>query len=603
MLPRTRAYRMRIDEWALRKYKPREDVPEAGESITAEHKPKPNIKLGSIEGSLPPEPPPNSQMMPTEFVTMSPSGYQPDQTTDFNGLQSTSHLTIQEGPMEATEVLALIERSSEPFHALEYLLVKWKAGGSYLNALRILLKNPSNCQSITRCTYTDQPFLFALIETHVTPDEQIEAGKLLLDTLLLSDHTKDPRIPVWLKLWNNACRCTDWEEVQNVLHDGNIVSHQAGEIFLTAALVVLAEHILRRIHKRLRAFSTPNGWDNEAQRTETSQLRRKYLYILEECRDGNLNLRPSLYKQSLEVIERDESNADDQRTSRHLTLADGCRHKYLEMTDGTMGCYNGFDETARDAEDKEWFDTPNAIVLNSEHLEEPLPSIESDSPTPSFSPAPHDSWINIASQSLPTPAADPVSSAQTVVVNLMESFKSLRGFKSQVRSILERNLTEIFLFDRKSQSPPQENLFDLIVRYVPQSDQNSLIKAILVACSTIRSQQPDHTLAWFLQLFHSKTWTNYQNLTQQSYIDEYLTPIMSPEATKQVIDATTLLVGERMLRGLKIILVRNPGSTARGRDMELYQDTNKNYMAILVQFQTRGLKFDQSWLSFYLNTM
>lgn len=603
MLTRTRAYRMRIDEWALRKYKPREDAPEAEDSITVDYKSSPDMKLGSTENTLPPEPPSNSQMIPTKFVTMSPSAYQPDQTTDFNGLQSTSHLTIQKGPMEATEVLTLIESLSQPFHALEYLLVKWKAGGSYLTVLRILLKNPSNRASITRCTATDQPFLFELIETYVPPDEQIEVGKLLLGTLLLTDHTKDPRIPIWLKAWNNACRCTDWEDVKNVLHDGERVSHQAGDIFLTAALVVFAENILRRVHKRLRAFSTPSGWDNEAQRIEADHLRQKYLDILEECRDGNFNLRPSLYKQSLEVIERDEPNDDDQRSSRRLTLADGCRHKYLEMTDGTVGCYNGFDETSMEAEEKEWFDTPNAVVLNSDHLEEPLPSIESDSPTPSFSPAPHDSWVSIAPQSLPTPAADPISSAQTVVINLMDSFKSLQGFKSQVRSILEGNVWEIFLFDRKSQTPPQENLFDLIVRYLPEFEQNSLIKAILLACSTNPLRQHDPALSWFLQFFHSKTWKDYQDLTQQMYISEYLAPVMSPEAIKQVIDATTLLVGERMLRDLKVLLVRNPASRARGKNMELYQDTSKTYMAILLQFQMRGVQFDRSWQSVALNTM
>lgn len=601
MLTRIRAYRMRIDEWALRKYKPREDAPEAEESITVDHKPSLDSKLGSAESSVPPNPQSNSQITRTKIVTMSPSVYQPDQTTDLNGLQSASHLTIQKGPMEATELLALIEGSSESFHALEYLLVKWKAGGSYLNALSILLKTPSNCASITRCTATDKPFLFELIETHVAQDEQIKVGKLLLDSLLLTDHTKDSRIPVWLKVWNNACRCTDWEDVKTALYDGERLSHQAGDIFLASALVVFAENILRRIHRRLRAFATTNSWDTEAQRVEVDNLRQKYLDILEECRDSNFILRPSLYKQSLEVIERDEYNDDDQQNSRRLTLADGCRHKYLEMTNGTVDCYNGYDDTSIEAEEKEWFDTPNAIVLDGDHLE-PLPSIESDSPTPFFSPAPHESWISIAPQSLPTPAADPVSSAQTVVVNLMESFKSLRGFKSQVRSIVEGNLWEIFLFDRKSQSPPQENLFDLIVRYVPENERNSLIKAILLACSTIPLQQPDPALSWFLRFFHSKTWKDYQDLTQHMYIDGYLTPIMSPEAIKLVIDATTLLVGERMLRDLKVILVKNPESK-RGKNKELYLDTSKNYMAILLQFQMRGVQFDRSWQSVALDIM
>ncbi|CAG8971502.1 hypothetical protein HYALB_00002086 [Hymenoscyphus albidus] len=599
----TRAYRMRIDEWALRKYKPREDFPEAEESFTVPPKTSPDMKVGSIVTPLPPDALSNFQIMPTGLVPMPPSIFQPKPTTDLNHvLQPASHNTIPpEGPMTSTEMLAFIEDLPQNPQALEHLLTKWQAGGSYVRVLRLLLKTPSYCEW-TFCPQTRRPQLFKLMEIYVPPNEQLEVGKLLLNSLCLTGRTRNSQAPTWLILWNNACHCNDWEGVQNLLYDN--ASQDAGELFVTAALVVCAERILQQIHKRLRALAMPEALNNECQRFEADQLRQNYLNILEGCRDKNLDLRPSLYKQSLEVIERDEFDDDDQRTLRRLTLADECRHKYLLMTnDEPMDCHNGFDENAGDIVEKGWTEEANIIVLNNEHFVEPIPSIESDSPSPDFSPLPHDFWIQTAPQSLPTPAADPISSAQTIVADLMERFKYLRGFKLQVRSILIGNHWEFFFFDRKSQSPPQENLFDEIVQYIPEFEQISLMKAILLACSTISPRQIEPALSWFLQTAHSKKWADFRDLVQQAYVDKYLAPNMSSQAVKQVVDSMTLLVGERMLKDLKILLMKNPGSKARGKEMESYKSTNKTYMAILMEFRSRGLDFDQSWLSFALDTM
>jgi hypothetical protein len=583
-----RAYRMRIDEWSLRKYKSREDALEDAEDVDTVHPSSSGAEM----------PPPDARS------THSRS----------NGiLKFGSNCAIPANPMGSDDVLALIQGPEATHYALEILLTKWQVGGQYLDVLATLLRTHQYSHLITRCTRDGRPLLFKLIEDFVPQAEQIMVGKLLLEALFVDQPTAKPPDVAWLKAWDAACKCNDWGGVKEILYDSSTVSVKAGDVFLKSARAVLADQLLRRYVQRLREFKARYSSDHTGL-DEVRACRLNLIYILEESRDLDMCLQPILYKHSPEIIENDEYGNRipyKRNDPRYVALANWCRYKYLQMTSQSLPG----DDASQDVEEREWMNIPS---YNAPQARQESAIIKQVS-----DPEPHRTINGSQDSKLMTTQAKPLFLATNgthtteslpeedygghpVIQTLMSKWKSLKGFKSYVHSILEGDQNDIFIFDPAPKD--NENLFDAINKHVPSDEQLPVAKAVLLACSTINKElcwRP-WTLDWWLSSFYTTNWDDLRNKTEAAQLERHLWRPISPATVKLLLDATYSLVGERFLNELKTSMIElraSPDYRFYEDKVVRYDELFKQYIAILATFRERCLNVEPSCLAHALNSM
>ncbi|RDL31086.1 uncharacterized protein BP5553_09875 [Venustampulla echinocandica] len=586
-------YRLTFDEWASQKYK-KKRRPSADEGFVED---PPIARIGSSS---------------TNSESLSTPSYQAGNVQHF-----CQEIAIPSSPLDASDVHAFIQgHPAAPFHAFEILLTKWQRGGEYLKVLTLLLEKPEYCKWIPRPASDGRPLLFKLIGGHVPHEEQLCVGKLLLEAHLSNLDTAMPHDAQWLTAWIAACHCTEWDEANETLYRGNRVATLAGDNFLNCARAVIAEQFLRRYIQNFRSLKMQSGWLNESELLEAESCRQKYLIILEECRYADLTLRPEFYRDSLEIIEAQYPFADNRHQPRSVDLADECRHKYLQLisdSGSTVACNKDVEDGVPDLEannsvgasiqdsssSARYSDSPG-VRQSIETVESP--TTRSETWTMNSARESERSSIQLLSQDvvaqecgLPMPCA--------FLNTLISKWRSLKGFRTYVHGLLQEERSDISIFDSRVQCA--RNLFDIIHEHVPNNEQNSLTKAILVAFSTANLDLCRHppTLVWWLTLFSASSWDEFQRKLEPEKIDEHLRPLMSPAAVQLVLNTTTLLVGERLLSGLKDEMVANPYWRATGDDMARYRDSFKQYMDILGEFRKKSLIVDQSWVSHALNAM
>ena len=78
---------------------------------------------------------------------------------------------------------------------------------------------------------------------------------------------------------------------------------------------------------------------------------------------------------------------------------------------------------------------------------------------------------------------------------------------------------------------------------------------------------------------------------------------MSADAAKTFIDSVTLLVGERILLGIKTRLVDSRRRYMTDEEKEVFKKLQKQYMGILRAFYDRDMKVDQTWTYYLMNVI
>jgi hypothetical protein len=190
-----------------------------------------------------------------------------------------------------------------------------------------------------------------------------------------------------------------------------------------------------------------------------------------------------------------------------------------------------------------------------------------------------------------------------ILETLWTKWTSLNGFKEYAHSIITEDGSGIYIFEPAPME--HENLFSIIQVDIPPSEQVSFVKALLVAFSSVplSSQFSPWSLVSWNSLYTSSSWDKFQIRLNSKMAVPQLERIMSPAAAKLFLDATIVLVGERLLVGIKAQMVAVRRKKPPDRDSALYDRLLQQYFAIIKEFQRRDMKVDQSWMSYLLNIM
>ncbi|KAH8669528.1 hypothetical protein BGZ60DRAFT_528013 [Tricladium varicosporioides] len=593
-----RAYRMRIDDWDLRKYRSRKERSVSSTCSTT----SPGLTGSSAS--------PQSMKSQGQSSTMELNG---------DNMQFGPY-SIPTAPMKPEDILFLVQGSSANTYLVEILISKWQRGGEYLDTLSAYLQRLDTFEGLIRTANDGKPTLFKLIEQHVPINEQLAVGKLILERQFSVHRKLNGDDAQWLKVWTIACRCTEWEEAKETLNESGRVEWLAGSLFLGCAQVVIAEQLLRKYIKHFRGLKDLDGRYSMVALPKAEACRKKYLNILDDLKSiGDTPLRPLFYKHSLEIIEAQIGSVDSSKDPRCVEHAEACREKYLKLTNGPItGCAQSdvVDDFLRDIEERDWLEisashTPSPEQSRSPHGSDAGSDRYMSSSVPTYLPSiPQSSksvdWLSNQLEDDDIMEYTPSAPAsQNIVEVVMSRWKSLKGFSTYVHSLLLRDGSNVFIFDAAPYG--NSNLFDMILSQTPKSDQIVLTKSILIAFSTInvdRCWRPS-TLIWWLSLFSSQSWPDFQAKLDPEKVRIHLERVMSSSAVELLVNATVLLVGERLLLKLKNRMIENPFKSASRDDRELarYHRNFREYHAILGELQSRGLHVDPAWRTHGLNTM
>jgi hypothetical protein len=194
---------------------------------------------------------------------------------------------------------------------------------------------------------------------------------------------------------------------------------------------------------------------------------------------------------------------------------------------------------------------------------------------------------------------DVQSDTRRTIKALLSKWSSLKGFKSYAHSLLLKDGAGVFIFESTT---ADENFFDILRDEVQENELMSFTQGLLIAFSTINPYlcSLPHTLKWWISLYTSPSWEDFQQKLEPTVVEMHLGKAMSPSAAKLVLDATVHLVGKRLLAALNAEIAKHP----RKDDTLDYMPRNRlsqQYMAILGEFSERKLKVDLTWLSYALN--
>lgn len=215
---------------------------------------------------------------------------------------------------------------------------------------------------------------------------------------------------------------------------------------------------------------------------------------------------------------------------------------------------------------------------------------------PSMAPKPQPVISSISSSEEPSFIRAPIPTFNKVMETLLRTWRAEREFEVSASKCFECLLTSgyqvsIFEFSPNSNS----NIFDLIILHAQKVEQLPFTKALLANFGISGSQSiHSHTNSkWWLSLYKSFTWPEFQSRFAQDPVEAHLGKVMSQEAVKLVLDCTVLSVGERILAELQLLL-----DYGNRLQREAYDRYCRQYTAILEEFQSRKLEVDQCWFAF-----
>jgi hypothetical protein len=213
-----------------------------------------------------------------------------------------------------------------------------------------------------------------------------------------------------------------------------------------------------------------------------------------------------------------------------------------------------------------------------------------------MAPQPQQVISSISPSEEPPPIRAPISTLDEVMETLLRNWRAEKEFEVGAGECFECLVTgrcRVSIFE--SSTNPDENFFDLIIRNAQQVEQLPFTKAILATFASFSPQTIHlHTNSkWWLSLYKSCTWPEFQSRFAQDLVEAHLGKVMSQEAVKLVLNCTVLSAGERILAGLQLLL--NHRNHLQPED---YSSYCKQYNAILEEFQNRKLEVDQCWFAY-----
>lgn len=215
---------------------------------------------------------------------------------------------------------------------------------------------------------------------------------------------------------------------------------------------------------------------------------------------------------------------------------------------------------------------------------------------PSMAPQPQQMISSSSSSEQPSLIRAPMPTLDEVMETLLKNWTAEREFEVGAGECFECLVTsryKVSIFE--SSTNPNENFFDLIIRNPQQVEQIPFTKALLANFASFGSQSVhSHTnSSWWLLLYKSITWPEFQSRFAQDPVGARLGKVMSQEAVKLVLDCTVLSAGERILEGLQLLL------NHRNRlEREDYDRFCRQYNAILEELQNCKLEVDQCWFAY-----
>ncbi|CZT11392.1 uncharacterized protein RCO7_03886 [Rhynchosporium graminicola] len=485
--------------------------------------------------------------------------------------------------------------------AFETLLSRWQPKRE---STLLCFQHPDFSEWVENSNSNHGPILFKLIEALVPKEEQFMLNKAFLEADLLSHSDPDYPFPAWRYAWKMVLRCDDseeenyecgtdycskdWERAKELLEEDEFISQVAGQAFLDCALVVLAE-------RRLTICKMDPHHSN----------RRKYLYILKDFRYSGVDVDPIFYKHSLQMIEVDDHKTSHESLRKRAELADEYRHRYLQLINRyallkkrishvASVTANGIGPLRRNSSDST---DGNQVSLSEIVAAEQYPSPDT-AITASMSnglPSSPEGGVTVSDSTMPT--------TREVFDLLFNKWKTLNDFTEYAHSVITSDGWTISIFEPCPVGG--DNLFDIIDTEVPEPERVPFITALLVAFSSVNIT-PLYSpwfIHWWTSVYASPNWDRFLLRLDLPRTKSQLERIMSPEAAKTFVDSAFLLVGERILLGIKTKLV-----AARRREMnEAQQDTfqklHKQYTGILREFHARGMKVDQTWTYYLMNIL
>jgi hypothetical protein len=212
--------------------------------------------------------------------------------------------------------------------------------------------------------------------------------------------------------------------------------------------------------------------------------------------------------------------------------------------------------------------------------------------SPSMAPQPQQVISSISSSKEPTLIRASISTLDKVMETLVRNW-SAEEVAGECFECLVTSRYQVSIFE--SSSNQNENIFDLIIRNAQQVEPLPFTRILLANFASFGSQSThSHTNSkWWLSLYKSFTWLEFQSRFAQDPVEAHLGKVMSQEAVKLVLDCTVLSAGERILAGLQLVL--NYGNRLQ---REVYDRYCWQYNAILEEFQSRKLEVDQCWFAY-----
>ncbi|PQE24377.1 hypothetical protein CJF31_00002622 [Rutstroemia sp. NJR-2017a BVV2] len=342
--PSIRAYRNKLEEWGIRKYKTNNEgggrcgrgqrsamsvVPE--ESVDRPHSPNPwtwSWLVNNLHQSQPhtahdhshdannfllPDLPPVEHKGEDELL-LGDGAKENDVATMLN---QNIDGRLPSRPMKLSELLPLVHRSYPPGHALAALIRKWQADGEYMKCAMSWLKDPAYCTNILGTSQTGGNH-FKLIDENVPFPERLTLTKQLLKASII--HHVQPSGPIWSVTWGVTRYIQDWQTVKYNLFDASSgVISETGSVFHLCALAVMAEELLQGHKNR---FESIRGKPLRPETTsEARHIQGQYVDILKDFRDQDVDVDHSFYKYSLEILQWNESLATLERSRFDCLLA------------------------------------------------------------------------------------------------------------------------------------------------------------------------------------------------------------------------------------------------------------------------------------------
>ncbi|KAH7381992.1 hypothetical protein BKA64DRAFT_684716, partial [Cadophora sp. MPI-SDFR-AT-0126] len=607
-----RAYRMKLDEWGLKKNYLSKD------RRTGKHSPNESdiSKISVLSESL-------SKNDGACSTTV--SNVDPRAQSLFNSLFG---IDIPDGPHDPVELLSRVPKVAGSY-GLDILLITWQSDSGYLEAAQRYLLDKHRFFSIDFDTHAGGNF-FQLIEEKVSVNEQLPLARACLEADLERRFTGSLRMDP-KAFWATACNAQKWNDSKRILYQGCCESPKPwGKLFLECAMIVIAEFHLKGHKDRFEKFSVSMDSLDVAEFGVVKTKLKDYIAILSDFNDTRLDVDPLWYKYLIQIAKWNETIATREEAELRKRLKDA--EEYRDMYARLHDLYPTRGESIETQVDSlicmakseakailNWRDA-SLLCVGIEAARYPLHPDEGIDDDGSSSPLQSTSSSrDVTRQEIELRRVRLLGGPEIALGHLERSWRSGVSITDDIDTLLEDKSCQISVFDPSPSCA--KNLFELIHQLIPINDRIPFISNILCDLKRFADTHYDcemPNLAWWCLLYSSTTWQGFQETLglQPAGLNE----IMSPGGLQLVLTCTTLLVGKSILKELRSAIeyghALKSGEHVGGNYSPVflryyqsgfrnskYDEFRREYIYILQAFQDRQLEIDQPSFMFMMEML